>query len=308
MDIQMFSALLHTMVTAGTPIVFAALGELITERVGILNLGLEGVMLIGSIAGFATATQFSNHWIGLVGAIIAGALTGFFFALLCVGFKVDQVVAGIALTTFGIGFSAYIGKPWLGKPFSVPFEDIRLPLLADIPIIGEPLFNQDALVYISYLLVPILYYFVYHTRPGLHLRSVGENPRAADTLGINVTRMRYIYTMIGCAIAAIGGAYLTMAFVPTWFEEMTVGRGWIAVSLVIFSGWNPLLVIGGAYLFGGLDAATLYIQAVGTNVPSHFLAMAPYLLTILVLLLAARKRRGGLGPASLTIPYDSEGL
>ena len=307
MEMLMFSALLHTMVTAGTPIVYAALGELITERIGILNLGLEGVMLIGSIAGFATASQFSNQWLGVLAAMIAGALTGLFFALLCVTFKVDQVVAGIALTTFGIGFSAFIGKPWLGKQMPVPFEDIRLPLLADIPIIGEPFFNQDALVYISYLLVPILWYFVYHTRPGLHLRSVGENPRAADTLGIKVTRMRYGYTMIGCAIAAIGGAYLTMAFVPTWFEEITVGRGWIAVSLVIFSGWNPLIVIGGAYLFGGLDAATLYIQAVGTNVPSHFLGMAPYILTILVLLLAARKRKGGLGPASLTIPYDSEG-
>lgn len=307
MNVFMFSALLHTMVTAGTPIVFAALGELITERAGILNLGLEGVMLIGSIAGFATATQFSNHWIGLVAAIFAGAITGFFFALLCVGFKVDQVVAGIALTTFGLGFSAFIGKPWLGKAMIVPFEDIRLPVLADIPIVGEAFFNQDALVYISYLLVPILWYFVYHTRPGLHLRSVGENPRAADTMGINVTRSRFIYTMIGCSIAAIGGAYLTMAFVPTWFEEITVGRGWIAVSLVIFSGWNPLIVIGGAYLFGGLDVATLYIQAQGTNVPSHFLGMAPYLLTIIVLLFAARKRKGGLGPASLTIPYDSEG-
>ena len=307
MEMLMFSALLHTMVTAGTPIVYAALGELITERIGILNLGLEGVMLIGSIAGFATASQFSNQWLGVLAAMIAGALTGLFFALLCVTFKVDQVVAGIALTTFGIGFSAFIGKPWLGKQMPVPFEDIRLPLLADIPIIGEPFFNQDALVYISYLLVPILWYFVYHTRPGLHMRSVGENPRAADTLGINVTRMRYGYTMIGCAIAAIGGAYLTMAFVPTWFEEITVGRGWIAVSLVIFSGWNPLYVIGGAYLFGGLDAATLYIQAVGTNVPSYFLGMTPYILTILVLLLAARKRKGGLGPAALTIPYDSEG-
>jgi general nucleoside transport system permease protein len=306
MDAFMFGALLHTMITAGTPIVYAALGEIITERVGILNLGLEGVMLIGSVAGFATASQFSNHWLGLLASMIAGALVGLFFALLCVGFKVDQVVAGIALSTFGIGFSAFIGKPWLGKPLTVPFEDIRLPLLGDIPFIGDIFFNQDALVYISYLLVPVLWYFIYRTRPGLHLRSVGENPRAADTMGINVTRMRYVYTAIGCSIAAIGGAYLTMAFVPTWFEEITVGRGWIAVSLVIFAGWNPLIAIGGAYLFGGVDAATLFVQAAGTNVPSHFLGMAPYILTILVLLFAARRRKGGLGPAALSVPYDSE--
>ena len=306
MDIQMFGALLHTMITAGTPIVFAALGELLTERAGILNLGLEGVMLMGSITGYAVAFQFENQWLGLGAAMIAGALIGLFFALLCVGLKVSQGVAGVALTAFGTGFSAYIGKPWLGTGLSVPFEDVRLPILGDIPFLGEAFFNHDVLVYLSYLLVPLLWYFVYRTRPGLHLRSVGENPRAADTMGINVTRIRYAYTAIGCAIAAVGGAYITMAFVPTWFERITVGRGWIALSLVIFSGWNPLIVIGGAYLFGGLDAATLYIQAVGTNVPSHFLAMAPYILTILVLIFAARKRTGGLGPASLAIPYDSE--
>jgi ABC-type uncharacterized transport system permease subunit len=306
MDIGMLASLLHTMITAGTPILYAALGEILTERAGILNLGLEGVMLIGSVAGFATAATFENHWLGFAMALVAGALVGILYGILCIGFRVDQVVAGIALTTFGIGFSGFVGKPWLGRPLTVPFTDVRLPVLGDIPVVGEAFFNHDPLVYISYVLVPILWYFIYRTRPGLHLRSVGENPRAADTLGLNVTRMRYVYTMLGCALAGAGGAYLTMAFVPTWFEKITVGRGWIAISLVIFAGWNPFIAMGGAYLFGGVDAATLYIQAIGTSVPSYFLGMAPYVLTILVLLFAARTRRGGMGPAALAIPYDSE--
>jgi general nucleoside transport system permease protein len=302
----MVIALFHSMVTAGTPILFAALGEILTERSGILNLGVEGVMLIGALCGFAAASNFSNPWLGLLAAICGGALAGLLFGILCIGFQVDQAIAGIALTTFGIGFSGFLGKPLLGKLLTNSFKDFSLPVLGNIPILGKIFFTHDALVYISYLLVPLMWYFIFRMRPGLHLRSVGENPRAADTLGINVIRTRYIYTMLGCILGAIGGAYITLAYVPTWLEHITAGRGWIAVSLVIFAGWNPLLAMLGSYLFGGIDAATLYIQAAGTNIPSNLLGMAPYIITILTLIVATLVRRGGQGPAALARPYNSE--
>lgn len=308
MDQQMIIALLHSMVTAGTPILFAALGEILTERSGILNLGVEGVMLVGALCGFAVAITFSNPWLGLVAAMCGGAIVGFLFGILCIGLRVDQAVAGIALTTFGIGVSGFLGKPLLGRLLTTSFKDFSLPLLGNIPILGRVFFEHDALVYISYVLVPLMWYFIYRTRPGLHLRSIGENPRAADTLGINVIRMRYLYTILGCVLGAIGGAYLTLAYVPTWLEKITSGRGWIAVSLVIFSGWNPLVAMVGAYLFGGIDAATLYIQAAGTTIPSNILGMAPYIITILTLIIATLVRRGGKGPAALGKPYDSEEL
>ena len=302
----MVVALLHSMVTAGTPILFAALGEILSERSGILNLGVEGVMLIGALCGFAAAINFSNPWIGILAAICGGALVGLLFGVLCIGFQVDQAIAGIALTTFGIGFSGFLGKPFLGKLLTNSFKEFSLPVLGNIPILGEIFFNHDILVYISYLLVPLLWYFIFRTRPGLHMRSVGENPRASDTLGINVVRTRYVYTMLGCILGAIGGAYITLAYVPTWLEHITAGRGWIAVSLVIFAGWNPIVAMLGSYLFGGIDAATLYVQAAGSNIPSNFLGMAPYIITILTLIVATLISHGGQGPSALGRPYNSE--
>lgn len=302
----MIIALLHSMVTAGTPILFAAMGEILTEQSGVLNLGVEGIMLVGALCGFAVAVSFSNPWLGLLAAICGGAIVGLLFGVLCIGFKVDQAIAGIALTTFGIGLSGFLGKPMLGRLLTNSFRDFSFPILGNIPILGEIFFRHDALVYLSYILVPIIWYLVFRTRPGLHLRSVGENPRAADTLGINVTRTRYLYTMLGGILGAVGGAYITLAYVPTWLEKITAGRGWIAVSLVIFSGWNPFVAMLGAYLFGGIDAATLYIQAAGTNIPSNLLSMAPYVITILTLVIATLVRRGGQGPSSLGKPYNSE--
>jgi simple sugar transport system permease protein len=178
--------------------------------------------------------------------------------------------------------------------------------LGDIPFVGPALFQHDALVYLSFGIVIILYYVIYKTQAGLHMRSVGENPRAADTLGLNITRQRYVYTIIGGALVALGGAYLSTAYVPSWLENMTAGRGWIALAVVIFSGWNPLAALAGAYLFGGVNAFSLYVQAFGTRIPTHFLGMAPYLMTIIVLIFATRGRRGGAAPAALGLPYDSE--
>jgi ABC-type uncharacterized transport system permease subunit len=306
MNQQMIIGLFHSMVTAGTPILFAALGEILTEQSGILNLGLEGVMLIGAFSGFAVAIYFSNPWLGLLGAICSGAITGFLFGILCIGLKVDQTIAGIALTTFGLGLSSFLGKPFVGKILNPPFNDFTLPILGNIPILGKIFFVHDPLVYISYILVPLIWYFIFRTRPGLHLRSLGENPRAADTLGINVIRMRYIYTILGCTLGAVGGAYITLAYVPSWFQNITSGRGWIAVALVIFSGWNPLVAMGGSYLFGGVDSATLYVQAAGTSIPPNFLGMAPYVITILTLVAVTLIKRRRNRPSVLGTPYDSE--
>lgn len=306
MDLDVLSSILAAAVTAGTPILYAALGEILTERAGVLNLGLEGMMLVGAMIGFAAAAFLSSAWIGLLASLLAGALMGLVFGILCIHLRANQVVSGLALTIFGAGLSAFMGKPLLGKPLPTPFRAVKLPVLSDLPFFGPAFFQQDALVYLSYLLVPALWYYIYRTRPGLHMQAAGENPRAADTLGVNVLGVRYLYTTLGGALTAAGGAYLTLAYVPAWLEELTAGRGWIALAVVIFSGWNPIIAAAGAYLFGGVDALSLYVQAIGTSFPTHFLGMAPYVLTILVLIMATRGRRGGGGPAALGLPYDSE--
>lgn len=306
MDADIVTNFIAATIAAGTPILYGALGEIITERSGVMNLGLEGLMLVGGMAGFFGALTFGNPWMGLLAALLAGALLGLGFGVLCISLRANQVVSGLALATFGIGLSAFLGKPMLGKSITTSFKEIKLPLLGDIPFLGPALFQQDALVYISYLLVIILWLFIFKTRSGLHLRSVGENPRAADTLGVSVTRIRYLYTILGGALVAVGGAYLSIAYIPSWLEHMTAGRGWIALAVVIFSGWNPLMAVVGAYLFGGVNAFTLYTQAFGSRIPAHFLGMAPYLMTILGLVIATLFRKSGKAPAALGVPYDSE--
>ena len=306
MDIEIISKFIAATIAAGTPILFAALGEILTERAGVLNLGLEGLMLVGGMAGFAAASRLMNPWAGLAAALISGAILGLIFGFLTITLRANQVVSGLALTTFGIGLSAFLGKSLLGRGLTTPFSNYSIPFLGDIPFIGTALFQHDALVYLSFILVFFIWYIIYKTQAGLHMRSVGENPRAADTLGINITRQRYLYTIIGGALVALGGAYLSTAYVPSWLENMTAGRGWIALAVVIFSGWNPLVALAGAYLFGGVNALSLYVQAFGSRIPTHFLGMAPYLMTILVLIIATRGRRGGAAPAALGLPYDSE--
>ena len=306
MGFNNFAFILAAAITAGTPILYAALGEILTERGGILNLGLEGLMLIGAMTGFAGALFLENPWAGLVAAMLAGAVAGLVYGVFCIHLRTNQVVCGLALTIFGIGLSGFLGKPLLGTPLPTPFPKLKVPLLGDIPFIGQIFFQQDALVYLSYLLIPVLWYYIFRTRPGLHLRTVGENPRAADTLGVNVAKVRYLHTMAGGALAAAGGAYLSVALVPTWLENMAAGRGWIALAVVIFSGWNPLVAAAGAYLFGGVAALSLQMQVVDIKIPSHFLGMAPYVLTILVQIIATRGKRGKGGPAALGVSYDKE--
>jgi ABC-type uncharacterized transport system permease subunit len=306
MDIEIISKFIAATIAAGTPILFAALGEILTERSGVLNLGLEGLMLVGGMAGFAAASYFMSPWAGLAAALAAGAILGLIFGALTISLRANQVVSGLALTTFGIGLSAFLGKSFLGRGLTTPFSNFTVPLLGQIPFIGVAFFQQDALVYLSFILVFLIWFLIYKTQIGLHMRGVGENPRAADTLGVNVIWLRYLYTTVGGALVAVGGAYLSIAYVPSWLENMTAGRGWIALAVVIFSGWNPLAAVAGAYLFGGVNALSLYVQAFGSKIPTHFLGMAPYILTIFVLILATRGRKGGAAPAALGLPYDSE--
>lgn len=308
MSIQEFLIpLLAAAVTAGTPILFAALGELITERAGIINLGVEGIMLVGAVSGFMAAVATGSPWMGLLFSMLAGGVVALIHAFLTITLRANQVVSGLTLTIFGTGLSGYLGKAYIGIPVPKPFTAVPLGPLADIPFIGPVLFKHDPLVYLSYGLVMILWYYMYHTRPGLNLRALGENPAATDALGINVFLLRYVYVVVGGMLCGAGGAYLSLAYAPSWLENMTAGRGWIAVALVIFSLWNPLRALLGSYLFGGIDALGFRLQVLGVQVSPFFLKMLPYLFTVLVLVLVVARHRGRLSnPGALGLPYDRE--
>jgi simple sugar transport system permease protein len=308
MSSDIFIAILATAITTGTPILYAALGEILTERAGILNLGVEGMMLVGAVSGFMAALQTSNPWMGVFVAMLAGGAMASIHAFLTVTMRANQTVSGLALTIFGIGLSGYLGKPIVGTPLEASFRIFELPLLSSIPFIGPIMFKQDALVYLSYLIVPAMWFFIYRTKAGLNLRAVGENPAAADSLGINVFRIKYVYVIAGGMLAGIGGAYLSLMYVPTWMENIVAGRGWIAVALVIFATWNPGHALLGSYIFGGIDALGFRLQAMDVMIPSYFLKMLPYIFTIIVLILVtgknAAKHIGA--PQSLGLPYDRE--
>jgi len=308
MSIDILIPILATAITAGTPILYAALGEILTERAGILNLGVEGMMLVGAVSGFLAAFQTGNLWMGVFVSMLAGGAMASIHAFLTVTMRANQTVSGLALTIFGTGLSGYLGKPLVGTPLKDSFKVFELPLLSEIPFIGPILFQHDPLVYLSYLLVPALWFFIYRTKPGLNLRAVGENPAAADSLGINVFSIKYLYVIAGGMLAGIGGAYLSLFYVPTWVENMVAGRGWIAVALVIFATWNPGHALVGSYIFGGIDALGFRLQAMDIAVSSYFLKMLPYLFTIIVLILVtgknAAKHIGA--PQSLGLSYDRE--
>ncbi len=300
--------ILATAITAGTPILFAALGELLTERSGILNLGVEGMMLVGAVSGFIFAVKTNDPWLGVLAALIGGGLMALIHAFLTVTLQANQVVTGLALTLFGTGLSGFLGKPYIGVPIENAFKPVNLGILSDIPFIGPVFFQHDQLVYLSYIVVPVLWFLIYRTRPGLNLRAVGENPASADSLGVSVYKVRYFYVTLGGMLAGLGGAYLSLAYAPTWLENMTAGRGWIAVALVIFATWNPLRAMLGSYIFGGIDAFGFRAQAMGIAIPSFFLKMLPYIFTILVLIMVTRKamaNRVG-SPGALGVPYDRE--
>jgi simple sugar transport system permease protein len=285
---------LHAAIVAGTPLLFATLGEIITERSGNLNLGVEGMMLMGAVMGFMVGMSTGNATLALLAAMIAGACGAFIFAFLTITLRANQVVSGLTLTIFGTGFSNLIGTPLVGQiapeALRLFFRPYTIPLLGNIPVIGPVLFRQDAFVYLGYAASILLGVYLYRTSKGLNLRSVGENPGAADATGINVALYKYVHTLLGGALCGLGGAYLSLVYVPAWQEGVTAGRGWIAVALVIFSTWNPYKVLFGAYLFGGLDIIGFRIQGLGINVSQYFIDMLPYLVTITVLVVVSMKK------------------
>lgn len=290
-----YAALFFTAaVKAGTPLLYATLGETITERAGNLNLGVEGMMLMGAVAGFSAGLSTGNPMAALIAALLAGALGAGIFAYLTVTLRANQVVSGLSLTIFGTGIAGFIGQKLGGQvvPADVKsvFVPFKLPLLGDIPFIGQIFFNHDILVYTCYLAVLGMGMYLYHTRKGLNLRAVGENPGAADAAGLNVTLYKYIHILAGGALCGLGGAYLSLVYVPAWQENITAGRGWIAVALVIFATWNPYKAILGAYLFGGLDILGLYLQKFDIRFSQYLLDMLPYVVTIVVLVITSIKK------------------
>jgi len=303
----MLEILLDATVRAGTPILFATLGAIINERAGIINLGIEGLMLIGALAGFAGTHLSGSLLVGILAAYAAAFFVGSIHATITVWLRGNQIVSGLALTMFGIGISALFGKGMVGQTIA-GFERLAIPGLSQLPVIGKSLFHQDPLVYLSYLLVFLIWFFFYRTRWGLSLRTIGENPAAADICGVPVSRYRFLAVSVGSGLVGIGGAYLSLAFTPMWIENMSAGRGWIAVALVIFAGWSSPRALLGAYLFGGITAMQLRFQAMGTSVSAHILQMLPYFFTLVVLLISTLRLQRGAGqqPEGLGLPYDRE--
>ncbi len=303
----MLEILLDATVRAGTPILFATLGAIINERAGIINLGIEGLMLIGALAGFAGTHASGSLLVGVLAAFIVTFLAGSIHAVITVQLRGNQIVSGLAMTMFGIGITALFGKGMVGQTIA-GFERVAIPLLSDLPVVGKAVFNQNLLIYFSFLLVFIIWFFFYRTRWGLAVRTLGENPAAADTCGVPVNLYKFLAVTVGSGIVGIGGAYLSLASTPMWIENMSAGRGWIAVALVIFAGWSSPKAMLGAYLFGGITAMQLRFQAMGTTVSAHILQMLPYFFTIVVLVVSTMRLQKGASqqPESLGLPYDRE--
>ena len=297
-------ALLAGTVTAATPLIFAALGELITEKSGVLNLGVEGMMLMGAIAAFAGATTSGSLALGVVCGALAGAGTAGLFGVLALTLLANQVATGLALTIFGTGLSAFVGQSYVSLTL-IGMQPIAVPGLSQIPLVGPVLFTQNALVYLSLAAFGVTQWFLYRTKAGLILRAVGESPESAHAVGYRVVRIRYAATLLGGALAGVAGAYLAVAYTPMWVELLTAGRGWIAVALVVFATWRPVRVLGGAYLFGGVTILQLHAQALGLAVPSQLLSALPYLATIGVLVVISRNVQTIRvnAPASLGKPF-----
>ncbi len=315
MNEALIVSILAVTIRAGASLLYATLGEIFTERAGILNLGVEGMMIIGAVTGFAAAFHSKNVWVGVGAAIVAGGLLALIHAFLTITLRADQTVSGLALAIFGTGLASFLGQrlgpgghPLVGQ-IGPKFGKLTLPGLSHLPVVGQSFFNQDVLVYLMYLAVPLAWYFLYKTRPGLHLRAVGENPQTADAMGVSVTGVRYLYTIVGGMLVGLGGAHLSLAYTPGWTEGMTAGRGWIAIALVIFAAWDPVRAVVGAILFGGINAVQFRMQAAGTTIPAAFLNMMPYFFTIIVLVIITWwetfSRHVG-APAALGVPYMRE--
>lgn len=285
----MFEGILLTIITAATPLLFAALGELVTERSGVLNLGVEGMMAVGAVCGFAAAHVSGQPAVGILAAAIAGALMATLFAVVTLIFVANQVASGLALTLFGLGLSALIGDAYVGIP-GLGLPKLAIPGLSDLPLVGSIIFGEDPLTYLAILLAIGVSWFMFRTRAGLILRAVGDNHTSAHSLGYNVIRVRFMAVIFGGACAGLGGGYLSLVYTPQWTQNMTGGRGWIALALVVFASWLPSRIVIGAVLFGAVSILQLHAQAIGVGVPSQFLSMLPYLTTVIVLVIISRDR------------------
>lgn len=303
MNANILIPLLAAAVQSGTPILYATLGEILTEKSGVLNLGVEGIMMIGALAGFLTSRYTGSPVIGFIAGGLFGALLGGIHGLVCLVFQGNQVVSGLALTILGTNLANFLGTPHVGH--SAPgFDILHIPYLSRIPFLGPVFFNLDALVYVSYLLPLFIWLFLRHTRWGLGLRATGENPEAGSAAGLSIMVYRWAGILAGGFLGGLGGAYLSLAYTHLWTNGITAGRGWIAVALVIFAFWRPGRALLGAYLFGGVMAFQLRLQASGTDLPSSLLLMLPYGLTVLVLVFSSWKGTGTDAPAVLGINFE----
>ncbi|MDY0885168.1 ABC transporter permease [Dongia soli] len=307
MSPEMINILLSIM-TASTPLLLAATGELVAEKSGVLNLGLEGMMLVGAVIGFATAVHTGSASLGVLAAVLAGIAMSLVFAFLSLTLMANQVATGLALTIFGTGLSALMGAGYVGTALQ-PLPKLTIPALSDLPVLGPLLFHQDALIYGSFILLIAVAWFLYRSHAGLVLRAVGDSHDAAHAIGYPVIAIRYAATAFGGGMAGLAGAYMSLAYSPSWSENMTAGRGWIALALVVFATWRPGWLLLGAYLFGGIMYMSLYIQGLGVNLPSQFISSLPYLATIVVLVMISRDRlRIRLNaPACLGRPFFAAG-
>ncbi len=293
--------ILYTGIRLATPYLYAAIGETFAQASGVLNLGVDGIMLMGAYSGFFVGMTTGNLWLGVLASAVVGALMGLLMALISVTLKAEQGISGIGLQLFGLGLSSLLFKKTLGSVVSISgFQPVKIPLLGDIPVLGEVLFNHNLLVYGAFLLVPLAAFILNKTTLGLKIRAAGQNPQAADSLGVDVNRVRYLTVTVGGALAGIAGASLSLALINLFQENMTNGMGFIAVALVYFGGWRPWGVLGGALLFSFVNAFQLWIQVKGIDLPSDIAVMLPYILTILALAFARRVQQ----PTALAKPFE----
>ncbi len=298
-------------VQAGTPLLFATLGEILTEKTGNLNLGVEGMMLIGAVFGFMVGYNTNSPVLAILAGALCASLAAGIYAFVTVTLRANQVVTGLALTILGTGLSGFLGKYLMGlvlsPTFTASFTPLPLPILSKIPFIGPIIFEQNIFVYLAYLTAFLCWFYIEKTRFGLNLRMVGENAAAADASGINVTLYKYVHIMVGGALCGLGGAYLSLVYVPAWQENLTAGRGWIAIALVIFSQWHTLNALFGSFLFGALGILGFRLQQYNLPVSQHFFGALPYLITILVLIVTSmQKGKRHHEPENLGVAYFRE--
>ncbi len=306
--IDLLTGVLSTALLAGGVLALGALGEVLAERVGVFNLGLEGLFALGGVSAIIAVARGASPAAGLLAAIAVGAAFGAVFAGAVVGLRANQTLCGLALTIAGSGLASAVGRPYSGQPARAVFEGVAIPGLSDLPVLGRAVFSQNPLIYAIWIALPLfLHWLLFRTRHGMNLRAVGENPAAADAAGVKVGLLRFGYVVAGAGLAGAAGGYLTLAFVPSWSDGITGGRGWIAVALVIFAGFRPLNAVLGAFLFGVITALGFVGQARNWPVPPAFLSMLPYLGTVACMIIPAlfarRTRRRLLAPAALGVPY-----